>query len=580
VELVTSTSQSSQLRRPFWWTRTTNPTQQTGGSRLKGRSITIYNARFTTALEINGVSHPAGFGLIGAVFETPVQLTDSSFAGPVSFSNSQFRDVLDLSGSTFGRLDLSEARIAEAKLGSLEVDSDILVGGSKVAKALNADGARVQGVVDLTDGCFNDVSLISASIGLNVVADGAKFVGYEDFAEYEQCATDDAREDDGALDDESAMGSSDECPPPPSSPNAGDTVRLRINGATVGGSIQFRTSAGGRRGCFGGVEILSSRIGNEVHVAGARFYGAFRLNGSHIGGTVFLWGSAHDSERKVQVDDPASFAGSVDLETATFAANVVLGHAEFFGHVSLLGSEVSGQLILDGNSWWFRPPENDDDAVAGRLTLTGTTTVAVRDLTPSSVTTPDAWPSQLDLEGFEYGGGVAESGFLDRPHDWHKEWLRRDADFPRQPYTQLENALRESGRDGPADKVAILRRDRELSQKSLGEWLPWFLWGQGVGYGYEPARALKWILIFVGLGTVAAWWVRPAAKRNALGIGNPLVFSVARLVPFPRMGAAHQVDLSSSLIPLGVRLYFWVHTIVGYLIPLYLVAVIGSLISS
>lgn len=51
---------------------------------------------------------------------------------------------------------------------------------------------------------------------------------------------------------------------------------------------------------------------------------------------------------------------------------------------------------------------------------------------------PDAWPKQLQLDGFAYRrlgglGGEAESEMIDRPASWYEEWLARDGTFSPRP---------------------------------------------------------------------------------------------------------------------------------------------------
>jgi hypothetical protein len=611
---------------------------------LAGRSITIYRAVVAAPIDMEGVARDAGVRLVDATFHEQVRLIDSSFAGEVSFAGSRFRNGLDLSYSTFGRLNLIEAILTRANLNFIET-GDLLAPRSRVEHVLSANGAVFRGNVDLIDGCFHAVSLISAEVRLDVAADGATFA-----------------RGGGCWPRFRSNESTETCPPEGSPTDLPADVGLTLNAANVLGSVRLLISnPDRRRGCFGHVAINNAHIGNEVQVAAAHIRGDFRLNGSDVG-TVYLWGSNFGDSAAVedvpatfdgdvdlasatiagnvvlgradfcgevtlrsievggdvfvgdsnledhparQMDDRARFDGSLDLESARFAGDIVLGLAEFPGDVSLFGSNVSGSLILDGSSDWTppdrpdcadpyavddRPRQHDDERPPSRLILTGTTTIAVRDETPSGeggadADVPTAWPLRLELEGFEYGGGAAESGFLDRSHEWHKQWLLRDPDIPdhipRQPFTQLEKALRESGREGAADDIAILRRDLERDALAWAdpERAAMEVWGRTLGYGYTPFRGLPWIAALVIAGWILAWWM-PRALRDALGIGNPLVFSVARLVPFPRMGKAHDVDVSNTLIPISIRLYFFVHTVVGYLIPLYVVAVIGSLLAS
>ena len=82
-------------------------------------------------------------------------------------------------------------------------------------------------------------------------------------------------------------------------------------------------------------------------------------------------------------------------------------------------------------------------------------------------------------------------------------WLRRDEDgYVPQPYEQLAAAYRRLGHDTDARRVLLAKqRLRRNTLSAMGRF--WgFVQDWTVGYGYQPARAMTWLLTLLCVGTV------------------------------------------------------------------------------
>lgn len=560
------------------------------GSHIDTRPATVRSADISGALQLSGLNRERALTFASVTFESNVDMTFASVGTRVSFENSTM-DKLDLGHIAAITIDLTNIQANRVNLQGARTRSDIDATGARVLRTLSANAATVGGSFVITSGCFNEVTLVSTTVGLDFVARAATFI---DIPKADDAPSLCARPNDLQNVNGLCLLS-----PPDRDPEkeglAGGT--LRLNALTVMGSIYLGSvdvnAEDLRRGCFQEVEILSSDVGVSVDTDRAWFIRKLRLNGSGTGGTVYLRG--------------ATFFDQVDLGTGRFGNNVIIEAASIHGEVTLFGSEVRGSLILGwciqkANQSADKANTSQPDATSqrepplcaeqplgmrqptvwhpdSRLTLTGTKTVAVSDRSGLESTSPEAWPAVIDLEGFEYSASGTQSGFLDRDHEWYADWLDRDDDFSEQPYVQLEDALRESGRDGAADEIAILRRNREQQEQPFPGRILWWLWGVTLGYGYSPENALFILVAITLLGALVICGIRSDVRR-ALGVSHPLMFSLQRAIPFPRLGAAHDVDLGNGIVPRSVRAYFVAHTAIGYVVPLYVVTVVRSLIVS
>ncbi len=320
---------------------------------------------------------------------------------------------------------------------------------------------------------------------------------------------------------------------------------LDLNGATVGGAVFLRG------GTYSHVDLVASHVGGSVIASQSTFEGELTLSSADVAGSVFLNGGE------------GTFA-TVNLVSARIGSNLEFSGATFDDHVTMFDATVRGL--------WFLSSTNEGDPTWGAdawLDLTAASVGGIRDA-------PTAWPAQVGLDGFSYETLAAGSTFLDRGRsvEWYGDWLGRHfTGFVPGPFRQLESALRSVGREDAAESVEIKRRDaaQQQGQPLITRGLN-FVWGEGIGYGYRPWRAGKYVLVLVAVGFLVAWLGIPRAIRASIGLRSPLSFSITRAIPFPRIGEAGSVNLDRPGVPRPVRWYFVFHTFVGAIVGLLLVS--------
>ena len=93
-----------------------------------------------------------------------------------------------------------------------------------------------------------------------------------------------------------------------------------------------------------------------------------------------------------------------------------------------------------------------------------------------------------------------------------------------------------------------------------------------IGYGYRVWHALVWIAALVVVG----WLIARRSGRKVPGSGEPLGFwySVDRLLPIMELRKRHyEIDL-----PWRSRVYFYFHTVMGYVLATFLLAGLSGLV--
>lgn len=346
---------------------------------------------------------------------------------------------------------------------------------------------------------------------------------------------------------------------------------------------------------FASVNLLRANIGDSLNANGARVDGTFGLSKGTIGDDVALEKSSfRDADlsfakiggnfvadgarvtRGLRLDSTeihSVFLGDADLRNFDISVSNISGFldltgARVNGHVQASAATVSGSLTLsDGTSRtkWSRKSVLD---VRG---------ASVGDIEDD----PAAWPRKLLLGGFRYtlisGDHPREEAvFADQPVEWYGDWLHRDPTYSRSAYRQLESSLRGLGRNRDADRIAMASKDEESRQASLDRRALALLYKATVGYGYQPQRAIYAAALFILLGTVVARKL-PGEHADA---PSKLMLSVQRFTPFLSFGDAYnKVDTTSSAVPGWVRRYFYIHTVVGYVLAAFLVAALSQLTS-
>ena len=136
----------------------------------------------------------------------------------------------------------------------------------------------------------------------------------------------------------------------------------------------------------------------------------------------------------------------------------------------------------------------------------------------------EAWPPDLDLEGFKYDrlGGLGGEGADDmraRSAEQWQDWLERDRTFSTQPYTQLSNVLLAAGHRESSEAIQYAGKVRQhAEEKGWGTWLWLSVWGgiAGYGVGLYTFYVLFRVALLTTLGAAALHYSPYARRRGVL----------------------------------------------------------------
>ncbi len=260
---------------------------------------------------------------------------------------------------------------------------------------------------------------------------------------------------------------------------------LEVRGSSTGPIAADMSEIAGdlavRFGTYGSLSLFRARIGGNLDCTGStlRSRGLESVNAveSAIAGDMIF----HDG---------FTTDGIVDLRLAR------VGQSLSFHGVTFSGPDDTGlnaeRALIGGTLYWVDVQHTSNT----QLDLENAKADAIWDDEAS-------WPAprKLMIDGFIYtafAGGPADA-------DSRLGWLEHQPlGYRPQPYRQLANVLRDSGRETEATDVLVakqevLRRDGGLGRMERA----WNLMlDMTIGYGYRPLRALWWIAGFVIFGTV------------------------------------------------------------------------------
>jgi hypothetical protein len=262
----------------------------------------------------------------------------------------------------------------------------------------------------------------------------------------------------------------------------------------------------------GGVDLSEAKIGAHVRFDGAKLSrpheGALLARGVKVG-------------RNVYCSDGFTAAGSMRFNGAEIGGLLSFHQAE-------LNADQGFALTL---TW----------ANARELDLRTTNAPASADLTLATVGVlrddPKSWPAVLRLDGLRYEQ-------LHRPDTAREraKWLQRDDRLPYLPgpYEQLSAFYRRMGHDDEARRVLLIKQ--RARRRTLAK--PARIWGAVqdavVGYGYQPERALAWLIGLVGLGALLFAVHHPTPTGTGTNPPfNSLIYSLDLLLPVINFGVAH-----------------------------------------
>jgi hypothetical protein len=260
-------------------------------------------------------------------------------------------------------------------------------------------------------------------------------------------------------------------------------LRASITGMVFGDFSRVKSDLAMQFGSYGTVSIYRATIGGNLD------FSAAHLTGSGAAETVSAQEASIGGDAIFHQDFTTD--GLLDFRLAKIGRSLSINHAHFIG-ASENGLDAE-RIAVAGPFYWVAVEHTPHT----QLDLENAAAASLFDDRAS-------WPASgnLDIEGFTYGtfGGDSPPDSADR-----LQWLRLQAPGYRpQPYMELADALKQSGRSEGAIEVLIAQR---IAQRHSGRMsFPARMWNllldSTIGYGYRPLRALWWIGGFVLLGTI------------------------------------------------------------------------------
>jgi len=241
--------------------------------------------------------------------------------------------------------------------------------------------------------------------------------------------------------------------------------------------------------------FLGAKFRQESHFDWARFDGAASFwdqkhSPTEFDGVVHFSSAVFGADAIFQDAYFAVFAGFDDVE---FDGAADFSGAQFKGGVDFTGARLPRGALFSRTKFWgpanfsqivadrdckFGEAEFNNAAVfreaQARVVFFGEPSSAgLETPTVSSLSQTTKFEGPVDLRGFTY----------DRIYVNRRDLFKWIAPYDRQPYTQMEQALRKTGADDEADDVYVERRTVEGSRISF--------WPQPLGWLWD--RSYKWI---------------------------------------------------------------------------------------
>jgi hypothetical protein len=316
--------------------------------------------------------------------------------------------------------------------------------------------------------------------------------------------------------------------------------QVMLTGARVAGDLDLsgaRLEAGDGRAAL---VAEGAQIDGSLNLAGVRARGELTLRTVRVGRRVLLAGA--------QLDNPGGWA--CRLSRAEVGADVFCDEMTAAGGLRVAGARIGGELSLRRARLSHPGGDAVEAATLQAAELSLRTAVAVEgmvDLRYAAIgilrDDPAVWPDQLTLEGLTYQALEPRL-----PARQRLRWLDRD---PRghqpQPYEQLAAHYNAIGQ--PAQAVSVLYARERIQRRALPPLArAWSrLQDLAVGYGYQPGRALVWLAVLLGAGTVIfALAPPPALQAGVAPHFNAFVYTLDLLLPVVDLGQKHAFSPSGA----------------------------------
>lgn len=331
----------------------------------------------------------------------------------------------------------------------------------------------------------------------------------------------------------------------------------------------------------GPLDLSGAGIGGTLHLEDSELDGRADLRDASVHGSVVLRGSTIREPRgtalqgnRLRAGGDLDCRGGLVTEGAVDLCDARLGGGALFDGATLsrehgpalrahgidVGAEFNccddftahGRIALSNITVRSRISFEDAviDVPAGQPALTCRRTTASElhlgtrlpvsgtvDLSHTRVTvlrgTPERWPRVLRLEGVVYDSLLPQLPAAER-----LPLLARDPEgFTPQPYEQLAAVYRQHGRDAEA-RTVLLAKQRRL--RGTLAW-PGRVWSGlqdiTVGYGYQPLRAVWWLVAIMISGTLlfSTWPPQPIDPGKSPHF-QPAIYTFDLLLPLVDFG--------------------------------------------
>lgn len=366
---------------------------------------------------------------------------------------------------------------------------------------------------------------------------------------------------------------------------------LYLDRMTVGGDVLLRNDSDSGLGfkADGEVRMLGASIGGQLSCSGGVFINpgddALSCHRVRVKGVVLL---RRGFEANGAVRFPgADVGGRFECRKARFFNAPEDGSFDEDepGVLNLVNANLQDRfiwreieapegMILDLRSTSIDTLNDDAQSLPGELRLAGLTYDAMLDQAEHSV---------------EYRKKWLALGTVDRSEEEPKDKVEV---FHAQPYEQLADVYRRAGSIADAKNILVAKENARATYMPLFERLWHNVNWMVIGYGYRPWLALLWISMFIFLGWLISRQAAPRLFRSTTSDPakfNAFMYSVDSFVPIiefrqaknwaPDARAPGSVRLAGfRLTGSRVRIYFWIHTAVGWILTVFLAAAVSGLI--
>jgi hypothetical protein len=477
----------------------------------------------------------------GLVVDGSVDCSDLRACGSVSLRVARVAGSVDLSRARIsltgraaliaenaeiaGRLDCRDLVVdGETRMHNTRIASSFVMSGAKLSNrdglALGAGGLVVDGGVFLNSGFTveGEIRLVGARLGANLTLSQATL--------------------------QNAAG-----------------VALNLNRASMS------VMDGSQLKCTGSVSMVSAQVASDLNLTGADVKTGTEApvviaERASVGGALLLEGLRARGElnlRTIRVGQRVLLTGSdlanpggtaCRLSRSTIAADLFCDDMSAVGEIRLAGAAVGGSVYCKNAR--IRSPGSPAFGAAGlrarELSLrTAEPIEGLVDLSHAQFEIikddPAQWPAELSLEGTTYQALEPRLPARDR-----LRWLDRD---PRghQPraYEQLAAYYAAIGQPVQSRLVMYARERTEARTKPPLARTWTLLQDVTVGYGYQPWRALAWLVALLVVGSVTfALAPPPPLQASTAPHFNPVFYSLDLMLPLVNLGQKYAFNPSGA----------------------------------